>query len=236
MKAIILAGGRGTRLAPYTYVIPKPMMPVGDKAILEILLQQIKRAGIDQVVLTVGHLAGLMQAFFQDGGRYDLDITYSFEPKPLGTAGPLALIPNLDEPFLVCNGDVLTLLNISDLVSFHRQQEGICTIAMHERQFKVDLGIIIQDHDDYSVTDYVEKPTLDYKVSMGIYVFEPRVLDFIPKDEYLDFPGLVHKLISANERVVGYPYSGYWMDLGNPDDYAQANRDFENMRNQFLPN
>jgi NDP-mannose synthase len=235
MKAVILAGGRGTRLAPYTYVLPKPMMPVGDKAILEILLRQIKRAGISQVVLTVGHLAGLMQAFFQDGQQYDLDITYSFEPKPLGTAGPLALVPGLEETFLVSNGDVLTLLDINSFCAFHHQQGGVCTIAVHERQQHIDLGIIEQNHDDYQITGYVEKPSLDFKVSMGIYLFEPEVLKFIPKDQYLDFPNLVLKLLAAGERVVGYPYKGYWMDLGNPDDYAQANQDFERMRTQFLP-
>ena len=235
MKAVILAGGRGTRLAPFTYVLPKPMMPVGDKTILEILLRQMKRGGINRVVLTVGHLAGLMQAFFQDGQQYDLDITYSFEPKPLGTAGPLALVPDLDNTFLVCNGDVLTLINIHELIQFHQQQGGICTIAMHERQFKVDLGVIEQQDGDYQITGYVEKPILDYKVSMGMYVFEPRVINYIPKDEYLDFPDLVLKLLAAGERVVGYPFSGYWMDLGNPDDYAQASQDFERMRSQFLP-
>jgi len=235
MKAVILAGGRGTRLAPYTYVLPKPMMPVGDKAILEILLRQIKRAGIQQIILTVGHLAGLMQAFFQDGQQYDLDITYSFEPKPLGTASPLALVPDLNETFLVCNGDVLTLININDLIKFHHEQGGICTIAMHKRQFKVDLGVIEQTNGDFEITGYVEKPILDYKVSMGIYIFEPAILKYIPKDEYLDFPNLVHILLAAGERVIGYPYDGYWMDLGNPDDFAQANRDFEKMRSQFLP-
>ena len=235
MKAVILAGGRGTRLAPYTYVLPKPMMPVGDKAILEILLRQIKRAGIQQIILTVGHLAGLMQAFFQDGQQYDLDITYSFEPKPLGTASPLALVPDLNETFLVCNGDVLTLININDLIKFHHEQGGICTIAMHKRQYKVDLGVIEQINGDFEITGYVEKPILDYKVSMGIYIFEPAILKYIPKDEYLDFPNLVHILLTAGERVIGYPFDGYWMDLGNPDDFAQANRDFEKMRSQFLP-
>ena len=235
MKAIILAGGRGTRLAPYTYVLPKPMMPVGDIAILEILLRQMKRSGINQVVLTVGHLAGLMQAFFQDGQQFDLDITYSFEPKPLGTAGPLALVPALDETFLVSNGDVLTLLDINDFIQFHRQEGGICTIAMHERQVKIDLGVIERNSNDYLVTNYIEKPTLDYCVSMGLYIFEPTVLNYIPKGDYLDFPDLVHKLLNAGEKVIGYPYKGYWMDLGNPEDYAQANHDFQNMREQFLP-
>ena len=235
MRAIILAGGRGTRLAPYTYVLPKPMMPVGDKAILEILLRQMKRAGINHVVLTVGHLAGLMQAFFQDGQQYDLDITYSFEPTRLGTAGPLALVPGLDKTFLVSNGDVLTTLDINRFFEFHHQQGGICTIAMHERQVKIDLGVIERNHDDYQVTDYIEKPTLDYSVSMGLYVFEPEVLKYIPQGEYLDFPDLVHRLLDSGEKVVGYPFDGYWMDLGNPEDYAQANEDFERMRGQFLP-
>ena len=235
MKAVILAGGKGTRLAPYTYVLPKPMMPVGDKAILEIMLRQMKRAGINQVVLAVGHLAGLMHAFFQDGAQYDLDINYSYETKPLGTAGPLALIDGLSEPFLVTNGDVLTLLNIADFIRFHQEQGGICTIAMHERKLHIDLGVIEQNNGDYVVTGYVEKPTLDYKVSMGMYIFDPKVLEYIPKDVYLDFPDLIHKLMAAGERVIGYPYSGYWMDLGNPEDYAQANRDFDSMRSQFLP-
>ena len=234
MNAVILAGGRGTRLAPYTYVLPKPMMPVGDRAVLEILLRQMKRAGIDRVILTVGHLAGLMQAFFQDGEQFDLDITYSFEPKPLGTAGPLALVPGLDQTFLVCNGDVLTLLNLNDLLHFHRASGGICTIAMHERQVKIELGVIEQDQHN-QITDYIEKPTFDLKVSMGIYVFEPAVLNYIPEGEYLDFPDLVHKLLDAGEKVFGYPFGGYWMDLGNPEDYARANQDFERMRAQFLP-
>jgi NDP-sugar pyrophosphorylase family protein len=209
------------------------MMPVGDRAILEILLRQMKRAGINHVVLTVGHLAGLMQAFFQEGEQFDLDITYSFEPKPLGTAGPLSMVPNLDKTFLVTNGDVLTLLDINDLFEFHREQGGICTIAMHERQVKVELGVIETDN-NHQIKGYIEKPTFDFRVSMGMYVFEPEVLNYIPKGEYLDFPDLIHKLLDAGEKVIGYPFDGYWMDLGNPEDYAQANQDFERMRAQFL--
>ena len=235
MKAVILAGGRGTRLAPFTYVLPKPMMPIGDRAILEILLRQMKRAGINHIVLTVGHLSGLMQAFFQDGAQWDLDITYSFEAKPLGTAGPLALVPNLDKTFIVSNGDVLTLLNFNDFLNFHREQGGICTIAMHERQVHIDLGVIEQNNGEHLITGYVEKPTLQYRVSMGIYIFEPRVLDYIPNNEYLDFPDLVKILLANGERVVGYPYSGYWRDLGNHEDYTQACLDFEQLRSQFLP-
>ena len=234
MKSVILAGGRGTRLAPYTYVLPKPMMPVGDRAVLEILLRQMKRAGINHVVLTVGHLAGLMQAFFQNGEQFDLEITYSFEPKPLGTAGPLSMVPGLDRTFLVSNGDVLTTLNLTDLLAYHQEQGAICTIAVHERQTKVELGVVRMDG-DRRVTDYIEKPSYDFCVSMGVYVFEPEALNYIPSGEYLDFPDLVHKLLAAGEKVIGYPFKGYWMDLGNPEDYRQANEDFECMRAQFLP-
>jgi NDP-sugar pyrophosphorylase family protein len=139
----------------------------------------------------------------------------------------------LDRTFLVSNGDVLTLLDINDLFEFHRQQGGICTIAMHERQVKVELGVIETDN-NHQIKGYIEKPTFDFRVSMGMYVFEPEVLDYIPEGEYLDFPDLIHKLLDAGEKVVGYPFDGYWMDLGNPEDYTQANRDFERMRGQFL--
>lgn len=234
MKAVILAGGKGTRLAPYTRVFPKPMMPIGDKTILEILLCQLKRAGINHVALTVGHLAGLMRAFFQDGKQYQLNITYVKEDQPLGTAGPLAQVPGLTQTFLVSNGDVLTLLDIADLIHFHRENKGICTIAMHEREIKVDLGVIVQNGGN-QISEYIEKPTINYKVSMGLYVFEPEVLEYIPPGQYLDFPDLVHKLLAAGENVIGYPFSGYWQDLGRPDDYEQASLDFEKMRSLFLP-
>jgi len=234
MKAVVLAGGKGTRLAPYTRIFPKPMMPIGDKAILEIMLDQIRRAGMDEVILTVGHLAGLMRAFFQDGSNFGLKICYSYENKPLGTAGPLALIDGLDETFLVTNGDVLTLLDLRELIRFHKDQNAIATIAMHQRQVHIDLGVI-QQNGGCEITGYIEKPSYDYNVSMGIYIFEPAVLKYIPKGEYLDFPDLVIKLIAAKERVVGFPFSGYWQDLGRADDYEQACKDFSALRSKFLP-
>ena len=234
MKAVVLAGGKGTRLAPYTRIIPKPMMPVGDKAILEILLFQMKRAGISEVVLTVGHLAGLMRAFFQDGSHLGIKIDYSFEEKPLGTAGPLALIDGLSDTFLVTNGDVLTTLDIRKLLEFHRSQQSIATIATHKRQVHIDLGVIHADGDN-QIVSYTEKPTLNYLVSMGMYVFEPDALKYVPKGNYLDFPDLVKILISAGEKVSAYPFEGYWQDLGRADDYEQASIDFDSMRTQFLP-
>ena len=234
MKAVVLAGGKGTRLAPYTRIIPKPMMPIGDKAILEIMLYQMRRAGITEVILTVGHLAGLMRAFFQDGAHLGLHICYSMEDHPLGTAGPLSLINGLDETFLVCNGDVLTTLNFTDLIEYHRQNRGVATIASHSRQVHIDLGVI-QTNGDHTIIGYQEKPVMEYLVSMGIYIFEPMVLQYIPRGQYLDFPDLIKKLVADQHKVVAYPFSGYWEDLGRPDDYEQANIDFEKMRQQFLP-
>jgi NDP-mannose synthase len=234
MKAVILAGGKGTRLAPYTRVLPKPLMPVGDMPILEILIRQLKRDGVDEVILTVGHMAGLLRAFFNDGDDFGLHIRYSYEENPLGTAGPLALVEGLDDTFVVTNGDVLTTLRIKDMYEFHKQQGAAATIAMHRRKVKIDLGVILCNG-GAEVVGYIEKPTYDYSVSMGIYIFEPRVVSYIPRGEHLDFPNLVHKLLGAKEKVVGYPFDGYWQDLGRPDDYEQANIDFERMRDEFLP-
>jgi len=234
MKAIVLAGGKGTRLAPYTHILPKPLMPIDDMPILEVLLRQMKRAGVNHVVLTVGHLSSLLRAYFGTGEQWGLDISYSYEDKPLGTAGPIALVQGLDKTFLVTNGDVLTTLNLKKLIAFHKQKGGIATIAAHQRQVKIDLGVIQWDGDD-RVSGYIEKPTTDYTVSMGMYIFEPRVLEYIPVGQYLDFPDLILKLLANGEKVCGYTFDGYWMDLGRPDDYAQANEDFCNMKKQFLP-
>jgi NDP-sugar pyrophosphorylase family protein len=233
MKAVVLAGGKGTRLAPYTTILPKPLMPIGDMPILEILLRQMNRYGVDEVILTVGHLSHLMCAFFQDGRQFGVKIRYSFEECPLGTAGPLSLIEGLDETFFVSNGDVLSTLNYQDLLAYHRHCGGIATIAAHVRKVHIDLGVI-QRNEKNEIIGYLEKPSYDYYVSMGIYIFEPRVLSYIPYNSYLDFPDLVLKLILAGERVVSYPYDGYWMDLGRVDDYEQAVKDFENLRPQIL--
>jgi len=233
MKAVVLAGGQGTRLAPYTHILPKPLMPIGEMPILEVLIRQMKRHGITDIILTVGHLSHLLQSYFQDGSRYGVNIQYSREEEPLGTAGPLSLIDGLDETFMVTNGDVLTTLDMSELIEFHRQEGACATIAMHERRVKIDLGVI-RLNGGLEVEDYIEKPSLDYRVSMGIYIFEPKVLEFIPEAKYLDFPDLVLKLLGEGERVMGFPYEGYWQDLGRADDYKQAWEDFEEIKIQIL--
>jgi NDP-sugar pyrophosphorylase family protein len=234
MRAIILAGGKGTRLAPYTTVFPKPLVPVGDMPILEIVVRQLRRAGVEHITMAVGHLANLLMAFFGDGERFGVRIDYSLEDAPLGTAGPLALIEGLDNSFLVMNGDVLTTLDYKTLLAYHLQQRATATIAMHQRDVRIDLGVIKVDETN-RVVQYVEKPTFDYLVSMGVYIFEPTVLSYIERDVRLDFPELIWKLLAAEQLVVGFPHSGYWLDIGRPDDYARAVEEFETMRSEFLP-
>lgn len=233
MKAIIMAGGKGTRLLPYTKVIPKPLMPIGDMPILEVLVHQVKRAGVDEIILSVGHLASLLHAFFQDGEQLGTHIKYAYEDTPLGTVGALRSISGLDQTFLVMNGDVLTDMDFADLLAFHRQSGAVVTIAMYNRAVKIDLGVI-QFKDDHRVIGYIEKPSYDFHVSMGVYVFEPAALKYIPENSYYDFPTLVLRLIESGEKVAGYPFCGYWKDLGRIDDYEQAIQDFDSMRPAFL--
>jgi NDP-sugar pyrophosphorylase family protein len=233
MRAVILAGGKGTRLAPYTNVFPKPLVPVGDMPILEVVINQLRHYGFTHVTLAVGHLATLLQAFFSDGAQHGVQIDYVIENEPLGTAGPLAFVPGLDDTFLVMNGDLLTTLNYVELLEYHKRMGAVATVAMHKRQVKVDLGVIHLDGGN-RITGYVEKPEYDYNVSMGIYVFEPCILEHIPSGQYFDFPSLVHQLLQDGELIAGYPFDGYWLDIGRPDDYQQAVLDFEKMRSVFL--
>lgn len=234
MKAVVLAGGQGSRLAPYTNILPKPLMPLGDMPILEILLNQMKQVGIEDIILTVGYLSKLISSYFGSGEQLGVNIEYSLEDNPLGTAGPLALINGLEDTFLVTNGDVLCDIDFRDLVETHKQSDAVATIAMYQKEVKLDLGVI-KLNGNKEVVGYKEKPSYTYPVSMGIYVFEPRVLNYIAHNEYFDFPNLVLKLIKNEELVMAYPFDGYWRDLGNANDYEKAMRDFETMREQFLP-
>ncbi len=228
MKAVILAGGRGTRLAPFTTHIPKPLVPVGERPILEIIIRQLLQHGLREVVLSVDYLAELIRAYF--AGRRSLtdriNISYVRDEAPGGTAGSVASIPGLDETFLVMNGDVLTTLDYRSLIQHHRASGAALTIAVCKRTVKIELGVLHYDGTG-RVTDYAEKPEFQYDVSMGVYVYEPAVLRHIPRGAYLDFPQLVLKLLGAGERVVAYPNDAYWRDIGRPDDYAQACDDFQ---------
>ena len=233
MDAIILAGGKGRRLAPYTTIFPKPLMPIGDVPILDVVLRQLKSHGFTKVIMAVGYLAELLETYFGNGRKYGIDIQYSRESKPLGTAGPLSLIENLTSPFLVMNGDILTTLNYSTLINYHKEKGAIATIAMHQRTVDVDFGVI-ELNTDSEITNYIEKPNLKYLVSMGIYIFETKVLSYIKPNEKLDFPDLVKKLLKNNEMVIGYPSNDYWLDIGRHDDYERAINEFEKNKQKFL--
>ena len=236
MQAVILAGGKGRRLRPYTTVLPKPLMPLGDMPIIEVVLRQLAAGGFDQVTVAVGYLAELLMAYCGDGSKFGLSLKYSREEEPLGTAGPLALIDGLrhGDTFLVMNGDVLTTLDFGALLQRHRASGAAATIATHQRQQQINYGIIESDQES-RVTAYIEKPIHRYQVSMGIYVLEPAVLDFVPRGQYLDLPDLVRQLMAAGRPVLAYPFDGYWLDIGRHDDYEQAVEEFEAMRDRLLP-
>lgn len=233
MKAVILAGGKGRRLRPYTTVLPKPLMPLGEVAIIEVVLRQLAAYGFDEAIMAVGYLAELLMAYCGDGSRFGLQLRYSREEKPLGTAGPLALIDGLDDTFLVINGDILTTLDLTALVRWHREQGAVATIATHQRQAQINYGIIESDGAQ-RVTAYIEKPSYRYQVSMGVYVLEPLVLRHIEPGVYLDLPDLMRRLMDAGQPVHAYPFDGYWLDIGRPDDYERAVEEFEGMREQLL--
>jgi NDP-mannose synthase len=238
-RAVILAGGRGSRLAPYTTVLPKPLMPVGDRAILDIVLRQLRAAGLDDVTLAVGHLAHLIRAVLGDGSAHGVELRYHEEQHALGTAGPLATIGDLDETFLMMNGDVLTTLDFGELVRAHRAAGNLLTIATHRRVVRSDYGVLHTDG-RVAATDrvigYEEKPELPFTVSMGIYVLEPGAVRYVPPDRSFDLPDLVLVLLAAGEPVGSYLYDGYWLDIGREEDYRRALADCDRLLPALLPN
>jgi len=234
MRAVILAGGKGTRLAPYTTILPKPLMPVGDMPILEVVIRQLAHHGFNELTLAVGHLAELLMAYCGYGSKFDVKIDYSREEHPLGTAGPIALIPNLNETFLVMNGDLLTTIDYSAMLRYHRERGALATIACYQRDVKIDLGVIDVDSDNW-VANYIEKPTYHYAVSMGIYIFEPAILSCITRNQHLDLPDLILSLIKDGKKVNVFNFDGYWLDIGRHDDYEQAINEFSAHRGDFLP-
>lgn len=234
MKAILLAGGKGTRLAPYTTILPKPLMPIGDQPILEIVIRQLAHAGFTDITLAVGHLAELIKVYFGDGSKLDVQLTYSREETPLGTAGPISLVPDINDTFLVMNGDLLTTIDYTALLAYHRARGTIATLTAYPREEKIDLGVLHCDEDNW-LTDYVEKPTYQYHVSTGIYVFEPAILSYIPAGQRLDLPDLILNLLKQKQKVNIYKFEGYWLDIGHPADYEKAIHEFEDNQMKFLP-
>lgn len=233
MQAVILAGGRGERLKPYTLSIPKPLLPIDDVPILEVILRQLKHFGIKDVVLSVNYLSDLIYAFFRNGEKLDMNISYSKEDKPLGTAGPIAMIDELEDTFLVMNGDLLTTINYTDFINFHKENNNILSVATFRKEVNIDLGVI--NSENGVLKDYVEKPTYNFDVSMGIYIFNKEVLEFIPRNERMDLPELIMILKNSGKKVGCYRQDYDWIDIGRVDDYGKATSYFKEKRGEYLP-
>ena len=231
-RAVILAGGRGTRLRPYTVTLPKPLVPIGDMPILEIILRQLCRHRFEHVTLAVNHQAELIQAFFGDGSKWNLRIDYSLETTPLSTIGPLKLIPDLPPHFLVMNGDVLTDLDFAAFYDEHVAHDRIYSIAAHRRDQLIDYGVLHVNETNH-LLGFQEKPRLPFLVSMGVYTASRRILDLVPEGQAYGFDALVLDLLARGTPPAVVPHSGYWMDIGRPDDYQIASDEFAARRREI---
>lgn len=236
-RAVVLAGGLGRRLQPYTTVLPKPLMPIGDRPVLDVVIRQLRRHGFTHITIATGYLAELIEAYFSDGTEFGVHIDYFREPTPLGTVGALPLIEGLDEDFLVMNGDVLTDIDYGALLSRHRASEATITVAVKRREVQISLGVLRFENaeDSERITGYEEKPSIFYDASMGIYCVSPAAVEYIEPGVRLDFPELVQRLLDHDENVRGWQSGDYWLDIGRHDDYEQAIEEFELMRHRLIP-
>lgn len=232
-RAVILAGGRGTRLKPFTIALPKPLVPIGDKPILEIIVRQLASFGFDHLTLAVNHQADIIRAYFGDGAKFGVRIDYSLETLPLSTMGPLRLIDDLPESFLVMNGDVLTDLDYGSLLERHEREGNLLSISAAKREQLIDFGVL-KVEENGKLVGFQEKPRSQYLVSMGVYALSNRIMRYIPEGKPYGFDHLVLDLLEAKEAVKVYPYTGYWLDIGRPDDYERAVEDFSNAGIRFL--
>jgi NDP-sugar pyrophosphorylase family protein len=233
MVGVILAGGKGTRLKPFTMTIPKPLLPVGDTPIVEVVIRQMAAAGIDRIVLALGHMAPLFTAAIGDGSRWGVNIDYCLEEEPLGTAGVLRLVPEPPETLLVMNGDLLTTLDYQSLFAAHRRTGAWATIALTRREVKIDYGVVIAENG--YLTDYKEKPSIQYEVSMGINMISARCISLIPPGRKFDMPDLLSAIRNAGQAVACHRTDCYWKDIGLFEDYQRASADFVEAPSRFLP-
>jgi mannose-1-phosphate guanylyltransferase len=235
VKAIILAGGKGTRLRPYTSVLPKPLMPLGDVPVIELIIRQLAHFGFRDIILSVGYLAELLRAYCGDGERWNVRISYSHEDRPLSTIAPLMLVRDqLTETFLVMNGDVLSDLDFRAFEAFHRAKGGLATIATARREVTIDFGVIHTDPDG-RIVNFLEKPRYNQFVSMGIYLFEPDILRYVPAGgQAFGFDNLMAELTRNHAGVYTYPHEGLWLDIGRLEDYERAVEEFASRWERFL--
>lgn len=232
-RAVILAGGKGTRLWPYTIVLPKPLVPIGDYPVLEVIIRQLVRHGFTHVTLAVNHHAEIIQAFFMDGSKWGIKIDYSLEDRPLGTMGPLSRIKDLPDNFLVMNGDILTDLNYSAFFDDHVLEKNLFTISSYLREQVIDYGVLIPDGSGH-LREFNEKPRVSYEVSMGVYMVSHLALAHIPAERNYGFDTLMLDLIAAKKPARVKRFGGYWLDIGRPEDYARAIDEFESLKPRFL--
>jgi NDP-mannose synthase len=235
MHAVILAGGKGVRLRPYTTRLPKPLVPIGEEhSILEIVLSQLARSGFGRITLAIGHLGELIRSFVGDGGRWGVQVDYSMpEEMPLGTMGPvLRLLDRLPERFLVMNGDVLTDLDYADLMRRHAESGAPLTVATCQRHERIDYGVLTTR--DGRVVGFTEKPKVDYRVSMGIYACSKQTLAGYTSGLPFGFDELMLDMLARDTPPLEYAFDGYWFDIGRPDDYDRVNADFGLLRGSLL--
>ena len=232
-RAILLAGGLGTRLRPYTIVLPKPLMPIGEFPILEVIIRQLVNHQFEHITLAVNHQAHIIKAFFQDGSKWGIKIDYSIEERVLGTMGPLKLINDLPENFLVMNGDILTDLDYSEFYNYHINKKANFTISSKSRNSKIDYGVL-ETNKNNQLINFKEKPSLDFEVSMGVYMINKKILELVPKNFQYGFDDLMKEMLKRKFPVEVKLFKGYWLDIGRPDDYNLAIDDFEKIRGQFL--
>jgi len=232
-RAIILAGGKGTRLKPYTVSLPKPMIPIIEKPVIEIIIQQLVKHGFNHITLTINHMAEIIKAFCGDGSKWGTQIDYSLENKPLSTMGPLKLIRDLPDNFLVMNGDVLTDLNFSDIHDFHINNNNLFTISSYERKQINDYGVL-DVNNECLLYNFREKPVHKFEVSMGIYMLNKKVLEFIPENIAFGFDQLMLTMLKEKKNVMIKKHLGYWLDIGRPDDYEQATNDYNKIIKKFI--
>lgn len=230
-----MAGGKGTRLRPFTAILPKPLVPIGDISILEMVLRQLKYYGFTRVVVAVGHKAELIMAVIGDGNKFGLQVTYHLESQPLGTMGALASIDSLEENFLVMNGDICTNLNFRDFYRDHTRCRAMATVATYARREKIELGVLTLNPDGGKIIGFREKPTYDFLVSMGVNAFHRSVLDLIPKNTFFGFDDLMLKMLAEKIEIRPYLFNGHWHDVGRPDDYDKMLADFEKNPAVYLP-
>jgi len=233
MRAVILAGGKGTRLRPYTTIFPKPLVPIGgEMPILEVVIRQLARRGFKHITIAVNHMANLIMAFFGDGARWNVHIDYSLEEKPLSTIGPLTLIHDLPENFLVMNGDILCDIDYSNFFNYHVNSQNDVTVAVYKRDVKIDFGVLDMNSDNM-ITEFIEKPSYSFNVSMGIYCLNRRIVEQLPLGEPYGFDNLMLDGIQQKMKIAAMPFHGFWLDIGRPDDYDAANENYEDLKGKL---